>query len=75
MKVIRIQGDGSKLLNNALKSLKGVIGKVGWVTGKKYENSEMTTAAAAVITDAGVPSKNIPARPHGRITISENKKM
>lgn len=75
MKVIRVQGDGAKKLDSALKSIKGFVAKVGWVAKKKYENSEMTTAAAAAIAETGYPAKNIPQRAHGRPTIERRKKV
>lgn len=75
MKIIRVQGDGAKKLDAALKSIKGFVAKAGWVTQKKYENSKMTTAGAAAIAETGYAPKNIPPRPHGRPTIERRKKV
>lgn len=75
MKVIRIQGNGSKLLHQALDSIKGKVAKVGWVAEKKYPDSEMTTAAVAQIAEFGSPSRNIPARPIMRPTIRKRQNI
>jgi hypothetical protein len=73
MKVLRITGNSGKKLESGLKNLKGLAAKVGWVKQKYYEDSEMTTAGAAALTEFGVPTKNNPPRPHGRQTIIKNK--
>lgn len=69
----RITGEGSKKLEIALKNLSGSIAKAGWVTNKQYDESQMTTAGAAYISEYGSPAQNIPSRPHGRPTIAENQ--
>lgn len=58
-----------------MKSIQGWQSKVGWVARKQYENSKMTTAAAAAIAEMGSPDKNIPPRPIMRPTIRENKNL
>lgn len=63
MGVKSVDGAGKKELEIALGSIKGWVGKSGWVAEKKYPDSEMTTAEVAAITETGSPAKNIPARP------------
>src|SRR5271166_2648698 len=71
--VIRIEGEGTKRLQNALNNLQGKVGKVGWFEGSKYpsENGRpgIPVAQVAAINEFGSPSQNIPSRSFMRTTI------
>lgn len=56
-------------LNQALKDLNGLEGKVGWFAKSKYPETGEYVAAIAAQNEYGNPSKNIPARPFMRPTI------
>lgn len=70
--VHRKPGPGEKILQEALQSLAGKVGKVGWFETDKYPNG-VPVAYVAAIHEFGVPSKNIPSRSFMRTTCAEKK--
>lgn len=73
MTVSRMAGNGYKNLEIALKNLNGFEAKVGWVEKQQYDDSDMTTAGAAVLAEYGFAPRNIPARPTGGPTATRQK--
>ena len=67
------RGNGAKHLEKALKELERHSLKVGWVAGKQYPGTRMTTAQVAAISEFGAPAKNIPPRPIIRPTIIKDR--
>jgi hypothetical protein len=67
------RGNGAKHLEKALKELERHSLKVGWVSGKQYPDSRMTTAQVAAVSEFGAPAKNIPPRPIIRPTIIKER--
>jgi hypothetical protein len=61
-------------LDKALKDLEKKVAKVGWFKGARYNDKKQTPVAyVAAIHEFGYPSKNIPARPFLRPTLSNKK--
>lgn len=73
MSVKRVRGKDANRLDIALKDIGNNILKVGWVSGKQYPNSSMTTAQVAAVSEFGSPKNNIPPRPIIRPTIIREK--
>lgn len=71
-KVTRKPGPGRKVLDIALKDLKGVVGKVGWFATAHYEGGT-SVALVAAVQEFGWPEHNIPPRLGMRATAAEKR--
>ena len=70
----RVQSQEWKNFEIALKGLQRKVGKVGWFKGSKYDDENQTSVAqVAVSNEFGNPSRNVPARPFMRPTISKKE--
>lgn len=72
-KVTRKPGPGRKLLDVAIKDLKGVRGKVGWFETAHYPNG-VPVAYVAAIQEFGYPAGGIPPRLGMRETAAAQRK-
>lgn len=78
MQIKQVQGEGGKALESALKNLHNKVCKVGWIDGAKYpvtkyEKNPPFIAEVVASNEFGRPSKNVPARPFVRPTVTREE--
>lgn len=74
MEMKRDNPNAFNALATRIKELEGKQGKVGWLQGEVYPETDMPVANIAAQNEFGNPGRSIPARPFMRPAIIENQK-
>ncbi len=73
-RIIRKEGPGKRILEDAVRDLKGKTSKVGWLESAKYPDKKATPVAyVAAIQEFGSPAQGIPPRLGMRATMQARR--